>query len=100
MSKQSIKGGIYYDTDKNAELFCGTRYKFLSGPLENFSTYIAIREHTLEFDLPEDFDPRPIEIEALKKKAEELQAETTAKVTEINRRISELQAITYEPGFA
>jgi len=96
MSKQSIKGGIYYDTDVVSDICYGTRYKFFAGVCESFSSYIFIRAHTLEFDLPADFDPRPIEIQALEKKATELQAETTAKVTEIRRRISELQAITFE----
>lgn len=96
MSKQTVKGGIYYDTDSHAEMCWGTRYKFFPGKLENFSTYIAVCAHIITFDLPEAFDPRPIEIAALEKKATELQAETTAKLTAINRRISELQALTYE----
>jgi hypothetical protein len=92
MSKKTIKGGIYYDTDRNAE----GKYTFFRGSFGNFGSYIEVCEHTIEFDLPDAFDPRPVEIEALKKKASELNAEFNAKVTEINRRISELQAITYE----
>lgn len=97
MSKQTIKGGIYYDTSDSAELCYGTRYHFGPGTFRSYGSKIAVCEHTLEFDLPADFDPRPIEIKALEKKAAEIQAEATAKCTEIFRRISELQAITYEP---
>lgn len=97
MSKQTIKGGIYYDTDRVSEMVYGTRYSFGAGTPGNYGTKILVCAHTFEFDLPADFDPRPIEIKALEKKAAEIQAEATAKRTEIFRRISELQAITFEP---
>jgi hypothetical protein len=96
MSKKTIKGYMYYDTDKHAEICFGTRYRFFPGQKDNFGSYIAICEHELTFDLPADFDPRPVEIKALEEKAKEIQAEATAKCTEIFRRISELQAITFE----
>ncbi len=97
MSKQTIKGAIYYDTDRISELCYGTSYRFFPGQSGNFATYVSVCEHELTFDLPADFDPRPIEIQALEKKAAEIQAEAHAKCAEIFRRISELQAITYEP---
>jgi hypothetical protein len=100
MSKQTIKGGIYYDTDRVSELCYGTRYRFFPGSPGNFATYVSVCEHELTFDLPANFDPRPIEIKALEEKAKEIQAEATAKCTEIFRRISELQAITHEPEAA
>jgi hypothetical protein len=99
MSKQTVKGHIFYDTSKHADLTFG-RWRFFSGQSESFGTYIPVCPHELTFDQPADFDPRPIEIRALEKRAAEIQAEATAKRTEIFRRISELQAITFEAGEA
>lgn len=55
-------------------------------------------EHTLVFDMPADFDPRPGQIAALEERKREITAKFQATVTEINRRISELQAIEYSPA--
>ena len=95
MSKTvTIKGGIYLDTRGD---FCGLgEYKFFSGKLESWDSYVAIMPHTLSVTLPDDFDPRGHQVAALETQRKELQAQFTAAVTEINARISKLQAIGNE----
>lgn len=58
--------------------------------------YITIKPFTLEFDLPDDFDPRGKKIEALKAAKQQLRAAFSARCTEIERQISKLQSIELE----
>ena len=94
MKTITIKGGIYIDTGKYADP--ENPYRFFSGDPTDFNEYIAIMLHQITAEVPDDFDPRPAKIAALEAKKQELRAEFAAKVTEIERKISELQAITFE----
>ena len=58
--------------------------------------YLSVCAAPLEFDLPDDFDPRAGQIDALKKTKQKLMAEFSARCVEIERQISKLQAIEYE----
>ena len=91
----TIEGTVFFDTD-SIEHRWTSPYKFFAGmQREAFSTYIPIVSHTFTVEIPADFDPRPTQIEALEAKRKELQAQFAAAVTEINRQISQLQAIEY-----
>jgi hypothetical protein len=56
-------------------------------------TYIGLRE--VDVDVPDNFDPRPQQIAALEKHKQKVMADFQKTVTEINARISNLQAIEY-----
>ena len=56
-------------------------------------TYIGPRE--VEVDAPDDYDPRPQQIAALEKYKQKVMADFQKTVTEINTRISNLQALEY-----
>ena len=56
-------------------------------------TYIGPRE--VEVDVPEDYDPRAQQIAALEKHKQKVMADFQKTVTEINSRISNLQALEY-----
>jgi len=56
-------------------------------------TYIGPRE--VEIDVPDDYDPRPQQIAALEKHKQKVMADYQKTVTEINARISNLQALEY-----
>jgi len=58
--------------------------------------YVSVCAAPLEFDLPDDFDPRAGQIDALKKTKQKLMAEFSARCVEIERQISKLQAIEHE----
>jgi hypothetical protein len=59
----------------------------------NGRTYIGPRE--VEVDVPEDYDPRAQQIAALEKHKQKVMADYQKTVTEINARISNLQALEY-----
>lgn len=57
---------------------------------------IFIREMSVDFDVPHDFDPREKQIKVLEAQKREMTAKFQAAVTEINARIQNLQAIEWE----
>ena len=54
-------------------------------------TYVG--EQEIEIDVPDDYDPRAQKIAALEKHKQKVMADFQKTVTEINARISKLQAI-------
>jgi hypothetical protein len=56
-------------------------------------TYVGPRE--VEVDVPEDYDPRAQQIAALEKQKQKVMADYQNTVTQINARISNLQALEY-----
>lgn len=59
---------------------------------------IIIGEHSFEVDVPDNFDPRPAQIERLKEQERKARADFQATLTEIHRQISELEAIEFTPA--
>lgn len=94
MSTITVKGALYFDTSKHARLCWGTEYRWHPGPPKSFGDYIAVCPHDLTVDIG-DFDPRPDQIKQLEEQRAELRAKFAQAVMEIDRRISELQAIEY-----
>jgi len=74
-------------------------HMFLAGATSDMSEYgwSLVGPGTIEFDLPDDFDPRGKQIAALVKQREKVQQESAESVERINRTISELTAIEYTP---
>lgn len=96
MSKRiSIKGAIYFDTDDMCDMLGWSRYTFVRGTHEKYGSKLFVCEHTLTVDIPDDFDPRAGQIEALQEQKRKAMAEFQATMTAIDKRISELQAIEY-----
>lgn len=56
-------------------------------------TYIG--EQEVEVEVPDNYDPRPKQIAALEKQRQKVMADYQKTVTEINDRISKLQALEY-----
>jgi hypothetical protein len=56
-------------------------------------TYVGTRE--IEIEVPDNYDPRAQKIEALEKQKQKVMAEFHKTVTDINEKISKLQAIEY-----
>lgn len=98
MSKHTIKAHIIWEKWTNSD----GEFIVQSGPAHTSSsgayTQIDICTQDIEFDLPESFDPRPAQIAQLEAKKAEIRAKFAASITEIERQISELQAITFEAG--
>lgn len=56
-------------------------------------TYVASQE--IEIEIPDDYDPRAQKIAALEKHKQKVMADYHKTVTEINDRISKLQALEF-----
>ena len=59
---------------------------------ENFKRAVVC-EQAIEIEVPDSFDPRPSFIQGLEEQKKKLQADFTARITEINAQIQQLQAI-------
>ena len=63
--------------------------------IDDTETQLHICEQEIEIEVPDDFDPRAQQIAALEKQRQKVMAEYQKTVTEINDRISKLQALEY-----
>ena len=59
----------------------------------DYRTYVG--EQEVEVEVPDDYDPRAQQIAALEKQKQKVMADFQQSVTEINERISNLQALEY-----
>jgi len=59
-------------------------------------TNFCLDSKDVDFDIPDDFDTRPIQIKALKERQKQAAAAFQTMTTEINRQISQLQAISFD----
>lgn len=96
MSTITIQGGLYFDGAPHATRVWGTPYRWNPGELQAFGDYTPICRHDITVDIG-DFDPVPQQVKALHEQRDELRAKFAAAVREIDRRLSELQAIEYSP---
>jgi len=70
-------------------------YQILYIKLSDTDDRVYIGEQQVEIEVPDDFDPRAKQIAALEKKKQEVMADFQNTITEINARISNLQALEY-----
>lgn len=54
---------------------------------------VVVAAHSIEVEVPDNFDPRPQMIDRLRAAKDQARAEFAAKVTEYDRRINELLAL-------
>lgn len=95
--KIALKLHLHYDTDPCLEsLGWSPWYLARSKYADESSGYIYIGERAVEIEVPDHFDPRPAQVEALEAKKRALQAQFAAAVKEINRQIIQLLAIEHE----
>ena len=89
--KKTLKGFLHMST----ELWDGGRLILYSCDMSHNTSMGAafIKEVEIEVEIPDDFDPRPAQIAALKEKQTKAAAAFHAMNTEIMRQINELQAL-------
>ena len=66
----------------------------MSGAL-NISNRTFVGEQEVDLEVPDNYDPRARKIAALEKQKQKVMADYQKMVTEINERISNLQALEY-----
>lgn len=90
----TIPGGLFFDT--TASRYGISPFRHVAGMTENFGENVFVMPLTVTAEVPDTFDPRPAEIQALEAREKALAAEFENARTAIRKRISELQAITFE----
>ena len=70
-------------------------YTFFSCRLEDNESRTYVGSKEMEIEVPDDYDPRAQKIAALEKEKQKVMADYQKTVTEINERISKLQALEY-----
>jgi hypothetical protein len=71
------------------------KFKLFSCKMDGDETHIYIASQEVEIDVPDNFDPRPAQIAALMEQQTKAAADYQKTVTDIQRRISELQALEF-----
>jgi hypothetical protein len=70
-------------------------YTVFSCRLEDSETRTYVGDQEIEIDVPENYDPRAQKIAVLEKQKQKAMADFQKTFDDINRRISELQAIEF-----
>ena len=71
------------------------QYQAFTFKVDNDLERVYVCSQEIELDLPDHFDPRSSQIASLEKKKTMLMADFHKSVTEINDKISKLQALEY-----
>jgi hypothetical protein len=70
-------------------------FQVFSCKLEDSEHRTYVGEQEIEIEVPDNYDPRAQKIAALEKHKQKVMADYQKTVTEINERISKLQALEY-----
>lgn len=70
-------------------------YQIMCAKLEDSEHRTYVGDQEIEIEVPDDYDPREQKIAALEKHKLKVMADYQKTVTEINERISKLQALEY-----
>ncbi|MGS1028810.1 hypothetical protein [Burkholderia glumae] len=93
--KVTINGFIFARPAHDGSL----NFEFSNYDVTKYDNQAAkVREHSIDFDVPDDFDPRPGIVENLEREKTNIRAEAEVRVTDINRLIQTLLAIDNHPA--
>jgi hypothetical protein len=103
MTTISIPGFIHAKPAKEwelgfADIVDGHRMDFSTVEDRGEYGWILVCPHTMTFELPEGWDPRAQQIDALKQEKKRLLDEIATAIMKIDAQISKLQAIEYTPA--
>lgn len=100
MTTVSIPGFILASPAQNwhmpHEIHGGMCLSFFSFKPTEESDHKVVCPHTLTFDLPEGWDPRATQIDALKAKQKELDSQYAVAIALIKQQINQLLCIEHE----
>ncbi len=91
--KTTITGAIYANQYYQGD---DISYTFFDFTPSEVSGWIRVVDHAIEVEIPGSFDIRAGQIEALRAKESQVRADFAKTITDIQRQISELQAIGCE----
>lgn len=90
--KVKVTSHIYYQQYSWEQT---ARYLVMYAKLDDCEHLTYVSEQEIEIDVPDDYDPRAQKIAALEKHKQKVMADYHKTVTEINDRISKLQALEF-----
>ena len=90
--KVKITSHVYYNQYSWEET---GEYLIMYAKLDDCEHRTYVGEQEIEIEVPDDYDPRAQKIAALERHKLKVMADYQKAVTEINERISKLQAIEY-----
>lgn len=88
--KKQVKGFVHLRTSAWAK---PDDFVLMSMQFEDDKDYLFVAEGTLNFTIPDDFDPRGKQVELLQAEKKKAMADFQALVTSIDRKISELTCL-------
>ena len=93
--KRTIKGYVTYtkrawETQPEINFF-----NFDPRKESHMVDYVVVKQQEIEIEVPDDFDPRPAQIKALEAQQQKARADFEKLCTDIQRQISELQALEH-----
>jgi hypothetical protein len=94
MSKHIIKGYVTYTESRyNAKL--QVSFHTYKPDTKIWPGMVIVGEQSIEVEVPDDFDPRPELIRSLQERQTKARADFEKLCTDIQRQISELQALEF-----
>jgi len=73
-------------------------YEFWTFKMETSLEYTPMFEHQFEVEVPDKFDPTPMQIEVLRATKQSILAESQVKANNIDQQIQELLCIESQPN--
>lgn len=92
MSKHIIKGYVTYEAPSYAGGLPVVSFQTWK-PNREYTNAVMVREHSIEVDVPDNFDPRPQLINGLQEQQKKARADFENLCTDIQRQISELTCL-------
>ena len=86
--KKTLKGFLHYSTSTYTP-----GYEVWPLKIVDSGRLIFVKEIDVDVEVPDDYDPRPAQIAALKEKQKQAAADFHAATVENTRQINELQAL-------
>lgn len=95
MAKHTLAGHIYWRKTKymDAPAIRFDMYDMRKWSEESRDGHVHIAEHSIEVEVPDDFDPRPQLVAHLTAEKQKVRAEFAARITELDTQINNLLAL-------
>lgn len=100
MAKHTVNGWLYYKAASNFSKTGQPVITFLPFQPQYASADtwgVPVREHSIEVEIADDFDPRPQQIAALDAQIEKTRAEFSARIAELQEQKARLLCIENAP---
>jgi hypothetical protein len=95
MAKHTVKGYITYERSAYAGAKGAVSFQTWKPMPEYEPTKVIVAEHSIEVDVPHDFNPIPQQVAALREKKRQAQVKLADELRTIDEQISKLTCIEH-----